>query len=405
MKKAINISNLLLLGFFLLGVSLLFSDQISTAALLITIGLSFLVFYVEGLYTKPLTISICFLIPSILILPRLIGFFTGDQKIAANELLRCAPLLILFLPFLYSKLDTRISKRIETAFFYGLLFGIICFMIICNYNVINKMISGNEPLEYFFRWRHLNVNYVKPIGTHPPYVGMIAIWVLVKTFYNKNLRPINKLVISLLLALFLFQLLARNSIIVALLVVSFVGISKLNYKYILTGALVFVTLFIVIRNHPHDYLREKFFYKLNPLNEEYKDKRLYRLEASYNVFKQAKFFGVGPGNDNTLRVIEYEKMGYMVAKKRRYNSHNQFFEYLVCYGIFGLLCFLITLAFLLQLTIKKKITQDTLLIISFIIACMSESVLERSLGIKYFSIFSLLIILNAIGTKKISNNR
>src|SRR5690606_10664027 len=192
-----------------------------------------------------------------------------------------------------------------------------------------------------FRWRHLNTNFTAPIGTHPPYVGMIIVWLFVKTLFFEKIKPYIRLSIILFLSIFLIQILARNAIILCLIVAFYVAVRKFNLKYLFGIFLTFSIVTVLIISHPHEYLREKFFYKLNPFDKEYYDKRFYRLDASIEVFKKSPVFGVGPGNDDDLRVEQYKEKGYLTAYDKRYNSHNQFFEYLVCYGAIGAILFLL----------------------------------------------------------------
>ncbi len=383
---------------FLLGLTLLFKDQYSTVAMLLFVISSFLNYYFNNSYSNKLNVLL--LVPAVLMIPRVIGLFTGDLHTATNELIRTLPFVILFLPFIFLKKNNDTINSLETYFYWGIIFGIFLFVIICNYHVVSAMISGNEPLEYFFRWRHLNVNYIKPIGTHPPYAGLIAVWALIKTLYYKSLNLSLKVVIFSVLALFLLQLLARNAIIVSVLVFIYFGIKNFKIKYLVFISLALITLSLIVNYHPHSYLKEKLFYKLNPLNDQYKDKRIYRLNASYNVFKTSPIFGVGPSNDNMLRMHEYKKLGYQVAYKNKYNSHNQFFEYLVSHGLIGLICFVLVVFILLKVAWKTKNQSNLLVILCFILACLSESVLERTMGVKYFSIISLFIILPCLQTYK-----
>lgn len=403
MFKKVNINLFQCASLFLFGATLLFKDQYSTTAMLLFIFASLLNYFLTKSYSKKANLFL--LLPAALILPRIIGMFTGDIDTGTNELVRSLPFLIIFIPFLFLKSKDKLST-LETYFYCGLLLGIFLFVLICNYHVVSKMIAGKEPLEYFFRWRHLNVNYVKPIDAHPPYAGLIAIWVLIKTLYAKFLKTYQKVIILCVLALFLFQLLARNAIILAVLVTLFYSIKSFKIKYFAFVTVALITLFLIVRFHPHHYLREKFIYKLNPFNEDYKDKRVYRLQASYNVFKTAPILGVGPENDNILRIKEYKKNGYQVAFDNKYNSHNQFFEYLVSHGIIGLICFVLVLFFLLRIAWRTKDQSNILVLLCFILACLSESVLERTMGVKYFSIISLLVILPFLKiyrTNKIDN--
>lgn len=374
---------------FLLGATLPFKDIYSTITLILLVLLS--VYFIIKNRDKESALNTFGLlfIPGLLIIPRIVGLFTGNLNGALDEIIRALPFVLI--PFVF--LTWTSYKNIEKSFYFGVLAGLLFFMIICEYVVVIKMINGDEPLEYFFRWRHLNVNFVKPLETHPPYVAILIIWLFVKTINKNYLVKKLRYILLAVLALFLFQLLARNAILIAVLVALYYSIRKLNFKQIVLVAASTALLLTVVIYHPDDYLRNKILNSLNPFDDENRDKRITRLSASIEVFKLAPIFGVGPKNDNELRKIEYKKRKDYTASKNNYNSHNQFFEYLVSHGIIGLLCFTTVLWIVIRITLKNKDYDNLLLVICFIIACLTESLLERSLGIKYFSILVAFILL------------
>lgn len=389
--KALNTNVILYVITFLIGASLLLKDQISTIFILgfIAINLS-----LSWFSKQKIAFSYFFLIPSLLLLPRILGIITGDNETAVNEIIRSLPLLILFVPLFLFKTENKNSiKNIEKGFYHGSLIGVLLFMLICNYNVAFEMISNSEPIEYLFRWRHMNINFAKPLDVHPPYAGILAVFVLIKTLFNKYLNNLLKTVIVSLMLLLLIQLLARNALMVSVLAILYFSIKNLNYKILILSAVVGIAVVALVSYHPHPYLKKKLFDRFNFTDSEQFDKRIDRLKPSYNVFITSPLFGVGPGFDNQLRRQEYKSLNYYNAYKFNFNSHNQFIEYLVFSGVFGLALFLYVIFSLFRMALKSDKT-NLLLIIAFIISCFTESVLERSLGIKYFSILSLLILLS-----------
>lgn len=381
---------------FCLGLTLPFKDQYSTIVTILLLLSSAILYVKEKKQDDHKGYLYLVVIPFLLIIPRLIGIMTGDFDLAIKELVRALPLLLIPLMFFLS----ASVKALEKYFYYGLAFGLLLFMFICEGHVIYEMVIGKEPLEYFFRWRHLNVNFAQPLDQHPPYIGILVVWVFIITLFKKYLNKKISYILLVLLCFLLFQLLARNAIIIVIFIALAYVIKRKKPKELwLIGTLGFGLLMVALF-HPHQFIREKIVYKLNPLDEKYKDYRLDRLSASIEVFKQAPFFGVGPENDNVSRRIEYKIMGDSTAFERNYNSHNQFFEYLVSNGITGLLCFLSVLIILIMVTVKNKDYTNLLLIGCFIISCLTESVLERSLGIKYFSVLIALILINHIQNQR-----
>lgn len=374
---------------FLIGISLPFKDIFSTIAILILTAVSLYSLFNDNKDEGLRFPWVLFLIPVLLIIPRLIGLFTGQLNGALDELLRAIPILLV--PFIF--LTFKSYSNVEKSFYYGLLLGLMLFLIICEFVVIRNMISSQEPLEYFFRWRHLNINFVKPIDNHPPYVAILVIWLFVKTITKNYLSNRLKYILLAISALFLFQLLARNAIILAVILALYFSVRSLNLKYILFASGIIAILFTVVIYHPHDYLRNKILNSFNLNDYQNRDKRVNRLKASVEVFKLEPVFGVGPKNDNELRKKEFKKMGDYTAYKYNYNSHNQFFEYLVSHGVLGLLCFISLLFIIARISFKNKDYDNFILLLCFIMACLTESVLERSLGTKYFSILIAFILL------------
>lgn len=377
---------------FCLGLTLPFKDQYSTIVTIILLVSSLFVYIKEKKHATQKNYLYLILIPVLLIIPRFIGIITGDFDTAIKELIKTLPVLLIPLLFILS----ASFNLLEKYFYYGLALGLLLFMLICDYHVIHKMIIGDEPLEYFFRWRHLNVNFAKPLDQHPPYIGILIVWVFVKTLFSTYLSKRTSYVLLVLLSFLLFQLLARNAIIILIIVALVYTIKRKKFKQLLIIGSLGLALLMVALFHPDQYLRERIVYKLNPFDEKHKDYRISRLKASIEVFKQAPIFGVGPNNNDDLRKIEYKKMRDFTAFESNYNSHNQFFEYLVSNGIIGIVCFLSLLFLLIRTTFKNKDYTNLLLIGCFIISCLTESVLERILGIKYFSILIAFILLKHI---------
>lgn len=389
--KSIQIEGLL---FLLLGISLPLKDQFSTVIMITLIAFSFVgIIKRKILHSKKHYLLIC--IPAILIIPRVLGLFTGEYNIAIKELVRALPLIIIPFIFITSGIS-NIKNNLEKFFFNGLLAGVFLFMFICEFFVIKEMIICKEPLAEIIYWRHLNFFFTEPLNAHPGYIGLLIVYLLVQILYKNYIKRNFKIIVVLFLILLLGQLMARNAIIVAGLVFILYLFKKKRLRLVLVFISSLILTFIIVFNHPSDYLRKKIIYSFDLSNTKYKDKRYERLEASFSVFKRAPFFGIGPGIDDKFRKIEYKNINDKVAYINNYNSHNQYVEYLSTYGIFGFICFATVLIYLLRLCIIKKKYNYFILLIAFMFACLTESVLERTLGIKYFSILIGFLFYNIL---------
>ncbi|WP_082986027.1 O-antigen ligase family protein [Bizionia sp. APA-3] len=124
-------------------------------------------------------------------------------------------------------------------------------------------------------------------------------------------------------------------------------------------------------------------------------KRMDLNKVSYDIFKEAPFFGVGPGRIRYERTIRYYETGYVIAYKNLYNSHNQYLNYLSVNGLFGLLVFLSMLFYMLFVAIKRNQIFLISTILLFSISCLTESYLVRNKGIVLFSfIITIFLIYN-----------
>lgn len=120
--------------------------------------------------------------------------------------------------------------------------------------------------------------------------------------------------------------------------------------------------------------------------------RLVAWEASLNIFRDSPFIGVGIGDLEVKLAEEFQKMEVRVAADHLpKNPHNQYFEYLIGFGIPGFIL-LLSICLFPWITKKEKIS---FLFISFvgiyIGAMFAESLLERQIGIYFFLIFILLL--------------
>ena len=140
-----------------------------------------------------------------------------------------------------------------------------------------------------------------------------------------------------------------------------------------------------------DYLGSKF-QKIINYKGEVKLERAHRWNEILNVFeaKDNLLFGVGSGDARLVYRRAYYNGGFDLAFKRNYNAHNQYLEFFVSNGVFGLTIFLfVFFVFIKQTQLKSNALH---FFIAFFMFSFSETFLVRSQGVMMFSFFYAFLI-------------
>jgi O-antigen ligase len=337
-----------------------------------------------------------FIIPFILLFfLYIIGLWTStNTDIALKNISRVLTLLLLPTIILsHNKEDFNFKK-----IYYSLGAGLLTGMLICWGFVIESILTNATPLRqapYFFEWIYSNWNLVKPIGVHPNYFALlivILVLAIIKTEELKFLRK-NKLKLILLLIpffLFLFELSSRVAMLAFLLVIIVSALqNRSRKKGILIG--LFVVGFIVL-SVKFDYLGNKFSGLVDGRGN-IKVERIQRWDFIIREFKKEGklILGVGSGDTEEIYTRAYINGNFKTALIEGYNAHNQFVEFLVSNGFFGLLVFVWGLLFF---ALKTKLKGEALsFFITIVLLSFIESFLCRAKGVFIFSFFISFFLL------------
>ena len=325
----------------------------------------------------------------------MIGLWTStNTDIALKNISRVLTLLLLPTIILSHNKEDFNFKKIYYSLGAGLLIG----MLICWGFVIESILTNATPLKqapYFFEWIYSNWNLVKPIGVHPNYFALlivILVLAIIKTNELKFLRK-NKLQLILLLFpffLFLFELSSRIAMLAFVLVItaSFLQ-NRSRKKGILIG--LFIVGFILL-SVKFDYLGNKFSGLVDGRGN-VKVERIQRWDFIIREFKKEDklILGVGSGDTEEIYTRAYINGNFKTALIEGYNAHNQFVEFLVSNGFFGLLVFVWALLFF---ALKTKLKGEALsFFITIVLLSFIESFLCRAKGVFIFSFFISFFLL------------
>jgi len=333
----------------------------------------------------------------------LIGItYSQNPKEAYEYLVRVIPMLLS--PLLFMSCES-FYKKYSKYIFKGLILGCLIAVLICWGNVLYGVISNNEPISYIFRHRHLNNKLTEIIGIHPSYLSLfvvtsIAIIINIYETLDNRLKLISKILINIF-TVFLFTLLARN--ILFFYLISVIVFLIINRKWkLLTLIGVFILLFISIVfkiDDQYNYLRKKVIYSIPLLGDKGSISRFDRLKATKYMFLQHPIFGVGTCDSKYYRQNYYLETNDKIAYEKEYNAHNQFFEYLDELGIIGGAVYLLFFIQSFRLAFRYNDFLLGYITLLFFVSNLTESMLQRTHGVVYFSLIFSLIFSKYISQK------
>ncbi len=261
-----------------------------------------------------------------------------------------------------------------------------------NYSFLDSTLHGGNWItgDHISLW--LQTNYFSLYLV----IAIIFILFVNKSTFFKN-KTIDYIVIGILI-LTVFLLGSRSGIL-SLLIAGLVFLIKFiasnsNLKVKLTVALLISLLGFIIVQSPRftqtiNKVKELNF-EISEDQNESMNLRIQTWKTSIDIIKDNYFFGISPRNTDRTFSRYYIKNSYVSPQKQNLNSHNQFFQVTIYWGIGGLALFII---YLLQpITLSNKSWVAIAFIIIIIINCLFESILERLQGIVILSYFWTILV-------------
>lgn len=120
--------------------------------------------------------------------------------------------------------------------------------------------------------------------------------------------------------------------------------------------------------------------------------RIEHWKAAAFIIEHHWMIGVGTGGNQQAFDWAYEELNSPLNQQNRLRSHNMYLAYMVSYGVFGLLFFLVILAVSFRYAWKNK---DLLSLLFLMVICGSfliEDTLETQLGVTIFGFFMALLM-------------
>lgn len=120
--------------------------------------------------------------------------------------------------------------------------------------------------------------------------------------------------------------------------------------------------------------------------------RLLKWHCALKVISENWLLGVGTGDVQDALQVQYQKNNFELAFNAKYNTHNQYLQTWLGLGLVGLML----LSFCIVTPAVKAYREKNYLFLAFIalfcICSITESTLERQLGIVFYALFNSLLI-------------
>ncbi len=134
------------------------------------------------------------------------------------------------------------------------------------------------------------------------------------------------------------------------------------------------------------------YFKTGYANHQSISQRIEYTKAALTIIKDYFWFGVGTGNWKTAYREAYEKNQSQMDPARYGDAHNQYLNYMVKFGLIGLLWIVFVIAYPVVISKAYRNPLFLLFLVSMIIANLGDSNFETHVGSSYFALFYCLFL-------------
>ncbi len=255
----------------------------------------------------------------------------------------------------------------------------------------------------WIHWNHYTIEMSFPLGMSHVYLGMylsFTFFIVLYLFITKEERKILDyiFVVILLTYLIAFVVIITSKIaFISLLLLSlFSSIILFKRKIIvfITTVFTFIIVVIVMQKYiPHITSRVKEALEISSgvIDQKslYSSQRIATINCSLKLIRENWLTGVGTGDADNLLDNCYEQEG--MPNFKGLDTHNQYFDLFLTFGIGGILLFLASLFAPLYFSVKKNQVLYALFLCHFMICCLTENLLDNNKGIVFFAFFNSLL--------------
>ena len=400
-KKELILNILLFLVAFSLPFSYAFNSIASSAFNSISIAVLFLysfVFFQRDIFLNSFKLKEVYLFYILFFILQIISIcYANNKEVAYTNVTR--NILFLILPITFINLKNRVDENKLRILYFGLLLAVLANLTTSYFNAFRAYMLENMHMKAIVREKFIEFGIY---DIHVPYLAMLVVFLIICTYkitFSKR-EKIN-IVIKLSLIIFLTISLLQLSGIMSIFILGVFFVTQFLLSRISTKTKIFVSFligvsvifsFFVLKNiEQSDHIRgsENIIYRAQKFIKFNDPVRVENWNSVVKVISSNLFLGVGA--DGGLELLQKERNVKSEPYINRHNAHNDILEILLRYGLVGLCIFLIIV---LKLVKKAFSTKDYFLgwfIIVFLISGLTESYLQRQIGLVFFVFLSLFL--------------
>jgi O-antigen ligase len=332
-----------------------------------------------------------------------------DQNNWTHVLLQ-AGLLLTALAVYFPMKSSILDKRKIFEILSLVLIAVLLYCLVVN---MSEYKSSGDPRVFFYH------KLVEPARQHAVY---LSIYVLTAIVFNlesaisttarvrKTLHFISTVVLSIFLILLSSKLVLAFFLLIMLykLFVLF-KTNRVGAIVITAVLLLLVTLALITRNPVSGRFRELFNGNLSSVSADTNNPadyfngiefRLLQYRLVYEILNEKNGWMTGTGSKNARQLLDskYSARNMYQGDPRTgargypgYNTHNQFLESLLQFGLMGVVIFSLASVLLIRLLLRSRRSGYILIYLLLFFYCFTEAVLETQYGIVLFSFLPLFL--------------
>jgi len=266
-------------------------------------------------------------------------------------------------------------------------------LIMGSINALSLSETAEIKINY---WYYSYGVFSSPSGIPTNYFSLFVATCLIYLLgWKKRIKKLELFMIVILLLTMILLMTRMVTILtfIFLLVYFFFGTKWHWTKKVFITFGIIVSLLVAFNFHPVFKRRYNALYESKKSSFSGLNMKLTMWDAIYHeLIKENIIFGIGEKDAKEKVIPLYKESNLTTAAKYGYNSHNQYIDIQLQYGVVGLITLSALLITLFWASIKMKETFFTIFIL--LISCMflTESVLFRQKGIVLFTFISCLFI-------------
>lgn len=309
------------------------------------------------------------------------------------------PLIILFSKFIP---EGKNADQLQLIFVFSIV-GIA--ILSCVYFIINGFeLYPNIPNDFFSIYRE-NMNRLLRI--HPSYLSVMCAFSIIILFNRlhtvQKKHPLHFILICLLIV-FMFFLSARLVWIALtitcglLLIIRFIR-HHISWKWILTSILIISSIIGMTLLNPR--WGEFISFKQDTVQDNSLSVRAVIYTCSYKSAQKHYLVGT------TTAIMKKELSDCFgespVFRLHQFNTHNQYFDFLISFGLLGWLILFGILGLSFYIGIRDKNMLHISFVMLFIICLLGENMLSRQSGLVFFMLFNTWFIAQSMNSSEKSS--